>query len=240
MSLNSVQRCLLQMRSPQEAKAHNFGFACPMLSWTLPPQGIVNAGTWGQVYLDRSGTPIPTGVRVEVKNMETQFWSKAGKRWNRVSAVKTFPGAHYPENWQGKPVPAPAKMEPDGGQSVTMIPNYNYHFYLGAHIPIANRLDIGGVFTTVQARLLGASSAPFVIDMGLDWWAAKAGNIPGSAATNVASGMSKWEALSGAWKAFSYYTGGDATVLATAKKPGGWKEAEFLAHPPLMDGMGLP
>ncbi len=239
MSLNSVQRCLLQMRSPQEAKAHGFGFATPMLSWVLPPLGITSMTPWGQVYFDRSGKVAPPSARVEVKNMETWFWSKTQKAWHRVSAVKTFPGAHYPENWQGKAIPAPIKLEPDGGQSVAMVAGYNYHFYLGAHVPLSNRADIGGLFTTVQARLLGASTAPFVIDMGADWWG-KPGSIPGTNAAAVASGMSKWETLSGAWKAFSYYTGGDAIVLGKATKPGGWKEAELLAHPPPMDGMGLP
>ncbi len=239
MSLNSVQRCLLQMRAPVEAKGHGFNIPAPWLSWVLPPVGATNMTPWGEVYFDRSGTPAPAGVRVELKNMETWFWSKAQKHWNRISAVKTFAGAHYPESFVGKPVPAPAKIEPDGGQSITMVAGYNYHFYLGTHVPLSNRADIGGLFTTVQARLLGASSAPFVINMGADWWG-KPGSIPGTTSGNPASGASKWETLSGAWKAFSYYTGGDVTVLAKALKPGGWKEAEFIAHPPTMDGMGLP
>jgi hypothetical protein len=124
--------------------------------------------------------------------------------------------------------------------SATPQPTYCLHFWAKGVGPAQiNAADVGAVFTTVDARLIGGN-ARYLLNVGADYYPAAGTTLAVGAGFNASVGQSKYIYLSPSWQAISFYTGGPSATLATSKTGGGWTESQFQATPPPMDGMGLP
>ena len=212
----------------------------PSLQSASPPAGMSAVTSWGQIYSDSSNTQ-PANVRVELRNMETYVWSNSGHAWIRVQTNSRVDGAHFVEDFAGNAaVPTDLRNEPDGGNSTGMVSGYNFHFWpTDGHASLPNPSDIGGVYTTVQARLIlddpsgpdNRSQARYIANTGADWWRTANASY-GDGSNNPGIGQGRFTYVTSSWTALDFYTGGP---IATA--PGSWTEAQLRNNPPPVNVM---
>ena len=235
-AFNTPATVVSDMQPSSEGSPYRWSIPAPSLSYNSPPPGTARVQGWGQVWPDSSG--IVTAARAEIKNFETYVWSKSQSRWIQVQHSLRPNGAYFQYTGHlGTHQAAPWRIEPDGGESAPLKLGWTLHFY-ATGIATIDPNDVGGVFTTVQLRLLGA--AKYVANVGADFYAAN-GSYSFNNNPNVGVGQSKYIYLTAAWRVVSFYTGGPPSVIATGKYPSlAWTEQQFLASPPPMDGMGLP
>jgi hypothetical protein len=196
---------------------------------------------WGQIYADASDVQ-PANVRVELRNMETYVWSNRDQAWSRVQANARVEGGHYVEDFAGNTsTSADLRDEADGGNSTGMIPGYNFHFWpAGDRGSLADPSDIGGVFTTVQARLVlddpsgpdNRSQARYLANAGADWWRTTTAPF-GDGTNNPAVGQSRFTYLGSDWMAIDFYTGGPSATV-----PNSLTETQLRTSPPPINTLG--
>jgi hypothetical protein len=197
--------------------------------------------SWGQIYADSSDTR-PANVRVELRNMETYVWSNSRNSWTRVQAETQVDGAHYVEDFTGNSsISSDLRAEPDGGTSTVMVSGHNFHFWpTGQRGNLADPVDIGAVYTTVQARLIvddpngpdNRSQARYLANTGGDWWRTPTAPY-GDGTNNPGIGQSRFTYLTSDFAAIDFYTGGP---VATA--PGSWTESQLRGSNPPVNAMG--
>src|SRR5581483_11854525 len=213
-TLNSLARIDYCMDGPHEGLLHGVP---PSWSWgSHPTVGNATNGadaaitSWGQVYADVNATEPSSGVRVELKNMETYVWSLSQRRWLRVQATVQVSGDHYVEDFANNAsIAADWQTEPDGGISSSMVGGYNLHFWpTGSRGSVAPS-DIGAVYTTYQARLIGpnAAAARYLANVGGDWWLNTTVGY-GDGTNNPGIGQGRFVYLSTNWNSVDFYTGG--------------------------------
>ncbi len=182
--VDSLDRILYSMSGPHEGAPHgvptSFSWATgPSLGAVTPPAGMSAITSWGQIYADTTNVH-PANVRVELRNMETYVWSNSGTPGR---AYKAQPASTAPTSSRTSPATPPCP--PTSATSLTaafstgMVSGYNFHFWpTGSRGNLSNPADIGGVFTTLQARLIlddpngptTAGQARYLANTGADWW----------------------------------------------------------------------
>jgi hypothetical protein len=238
--VNSVDRILFSMNGPHQGAPHGvptyWSWAQqPEVDAVTPPAGMTSLIGWGQIYSDATNVQ-PANVRVELRNMETYVWSNGQQAWTRVQGTAHVDGAHYVENFAGNTsIPTDLRAESDGGTSTGMTSGYNFHFWpVAARAALANPSDIGGVYTTVQARLIldnpngpdNRNQARYLANTGADWWRTTTTTF-GDGSNNPPVGQSRFTYLTTDWTAINFYSGGP---IATA--PGSWTETRLRTTPP--------
>jgi hypothetical protein len=180
---NSIERIIADMTQPHEGLPHGVPAS---VDWSRAPRlgmgnnpGEFRAITaWGQLYEDTQGNPAGN-TRVQLRNMRLFVLSKASGMWVRVQSSKLVEGAAYVEDFAGDVSKAPAvRYEPDGTLSVQAGGGYNYHFWPTSGRAEIDPHDIGGVFSTIQARLIlddvekedDRAEARYILSMGADYW----------------------------------------------------------------------
>jgi len=180
---NSIETIVADMTLPHEGAPHGVPTS---YDWAIGPRiGYGNkAGAfhaliaWGQLYEDAAGNPA-ANTRVAIKDIRAYVLSRKTGGWRLVSSTTAVEGGAYREDFAGDVNrPADVRNETDGSISVTAGGGYNYHFW-----PTSGRVsidpdDVGGVFTTVQARLVVAeparaddrAQARYLLCMGADYW----------------------------------------------------------------------
>ncbi|HYX35179.1 MAG TPA: hypothetical protein VE954_18950 [Oligoflexus sp.] len=182
-SLNSLDVIVSDMLAPHEGLMHGVPAS---YSWSAKPRvGMGNdAGSWtaltawGQVYEAAEGSRA-VNTRVALRNSAAYFLSKASKTWKRIQFSDDVEGAAYREDFSGDyNQPADIRREDDGSISVPVGHGFNFHFWpRGGRAPIDPN-DIGGIFTTFQARLVlddktkpdDRQNARFLAGSGADYW----------------------------------------------------------------------
>jgi hypothetical protein len=230
------------MDGPHEGPLHGVPSSW---SWALHPtidSAFNNQDTamtaWGQIYADANAVEPSSGVRIEIKNMEAYVWSLSQRRWLRVQGTVQVSGGHYAEDFANNAsISADWQSEPDGGISSGMVAGYNLHFWPSAGRGSVAASDIGGVYTTYQARLIGANAgaAKYLANVGGDWWL-NATIGYGNGTNNPGIGQGRFVYLSQSWSAVDFYTGGQYGAAV----PGAWTDAQLAASNPPIDAMGLP
>ena len=151
---------------------------------------------WGQVYL-REGRTMPANTRVEIRNLQTWIRSRRTGEWTRRSGSRGVEGANYREDFvDDASIPADHRSEPSGGTSVTVPAGHNYHFWVTSGRVQVDPEDIGGLFSTVEARLIPD-------DLGRPW-------TPDPAAVMMSVGADWWKSVDAAWD--QWKTNGDAAI----------------------------
>ena len=207
----------------------------PSLQSVTPPAGMSAITGWGQIYSDASNVQ-PANVRVELRNMETYVWSNTNHAWTRVQAAAHVDGAHFVEDFAGNAAtPTDLRAEPDGGVSTGMASGFNFHFWPATgRGALPNPSDVGGVYTTVQARLIldnpsgpdNRGQARYLANTGGDWWRTTSIGY-GDGTNNPGVGQSRFTYVTSDWTAINFYTGGPIAIA-----PNSWTEAQLRASVP--------
>ncbi len=177
-SINSVDAIINDMTGEPDGRLHgvpaNYSWASCKGGTDDPndSRGFRAATSWGQLYEDAKGNPA-TSTRVQIRNIKTYVLSKRDNAWRLVQSSKDVGGSAFIENFSNNTnKPADLRIESDGYQSVTAGNGYNFHFWPNASRAEIDPGDMGGIFTTVQARVIGpdSSQAKYLLNMGGDWW----------------------------------------------------------------------
>lgn len=177
-SINSVETIIGDMTGEADGRLHGVP---TYYSWASC-KGAVDDPTdsrsfraatgWGQLYEDARGNPAKS-TRVEFRNIKTYVLSKRDNVWRLVQSSKDVSGSAFVEDFSNNTnKPADIRTEADGYQSVTAGNGYNFHFWPNTSRAEIDPADLGGLLTTVQARVIGPDSdqARYLLNMGGDWW----------------------------------------------------------------------
>jgi hypothetical protein len=167
------------------------------------PAGYDSMTAWGTVYPASTGT-FDTNTRVELRNEETWIYSKSQSKWEEIQSSVAPNGSLYYENLSGNATfPANLRLEADGGLSVKMVPGYTFQFFPQGSRPTIDPSDIGGVITTVDARLVvnnpakpnDTDKAHYIVDSGGDYWETPTAPYP----NNAEIFTSRYNTISTSW-----------------------------------------
>lgn len=181
---NSIDIIIDDMTLPHEGIPHGVP-----KTWDWASRPRVNMGNnpgnimarllaWGQLYEDATGNPA-TNSQVQIRDIKAYMLSKRDNRWYLLQDLQLIEGgAAFPENFVGDSKPADIRYENDGSLSVTAGGAYNFHFWTPR--AVIDPTDIGGIFTTVRARLVvnnpslpdDRNQARYLLDMGGDYYLA--------------------------------------------------------------------
>jgi hypothetical protein len=185
----------------------------PVITMGNNSQGWKAIEAWGVLYVPTSGNPA-TNTRVNIRNMQTYFLSKSTGKWLVLQNTSDPDGADYFEDFSGDSnFPADVRTEPDGSISAKTSAGYVFHFYPSDRATI-NPSDIGGIVTTLEARLIvdnpakadDRSIAKFLVGSGADYYPALTGSWPGNATFDPGVGNGKLKFVDSAWRSFSMTT----------------------------------
>jgi hypothetical protein len=230
---NSLDLIISDMQGPHQGMMDGVSETCtwcyqPRINYgNNPSRGGYTAFTqWGVIFLEK-GTDVPPNVRIQIRHLRAYVFSKQRLTWQPLQAAHTMCGYHYPNDFTEAPTPANTRTEPDGTRSITMVKGFNYHFWpCGPHVAI-DPGDIGGIFTTYQARLIPdtptgpnhLAEARFLAHSGADYWL----NPPtgqGNPIENDDVALGKFKFLTPQWQSFNMHT---------------MTEAELRTNPPPLD-----
>jgi len=188
------------------------------------PTGYSAITMWGQLYPKAGGSPQPN-VDVEFQDPQTWIYSISHQAWNEVQGAPDVQGNYYLATFAGNTsTPATIVAEPDGGYAVTPpTDGYNFHFWPSGGRGTIDASDVGGVFTTVQARLVAAdpsqpadlSADQYVLDVGGDYWQSTGAPYP----DNAAIFESRFDAVTSGWQSFDAITWSQARISANPALP---------------------
>lgn len=217
-TVNSIETIISDMKLPHEGRPHGVPTS---YGWTKGPRmesgndpaafGAIIA--WGQVYEDAEGNPAKN-TRVQLKDIKAYLLSKKDGKWRLIQNSRDVAGAAYREDFVGDiNKPADIRNEADGSVSVKAGGGYNFHFWPSTGRAPMDPDDIGGVFTTVRARLIiddptqpdDRAKARYLLNMGGDYWLnlnAKWDNWT----TNKGIAMGRFKYVKPEWQAFNMTT----------------------------------
>ncbi|MBF2067566.1 MAG: hypothetical protein IGS39_24580 [Calothrix sp. C42_A2020_038] len=182
-TINSVATIISDMKSPPDGLPHGVP---KHYSWANGAEiGMGNDSknfkammTWGQLYEAEQGNPA-TNTRVQIRNIKAYILSKQDNKWRLLQSSKGVEGAAYREDFAGDAnKPANVRTESDGSVSAKAGEGHNYHFWTQGGRSLINPNDIGGIFTSVQARLIlddagkpdDRTQARYLLNTGGDYW----------------------------------------------------------------------
>lgn len=216
--INSVETIINDMQGLHEAMPHgvpkHYDWAtAPNIGMGNNPKNFKAAIAWGQIYESAAGNPA-INSRVQIRNIKAYILSKKDTKWQLLQSSTGVDGAAYREDFAGDAnKPADVRNESDGTISVKAGDGYNFHFWSKTGRATINPDDLGGIFTTAQARLViddtnkpdDRAKARYLLNMGGDYWldlAAKWDNFK----TNGGIGMGKFKFVTTSWQAFNMTT----------------------------------
>jgi hypothetical protein len=217
--LNSVQLILDDMRLPHAGRPSGVPesydwSAAPRLGYGDEPGALRAFITWGQVYEDANGSPA-TNTRVQLRDIEAYYLSVTTGRWELLQFSRLVEGAAYVEDFvDNASIPPDIRVEPDGTISVTAGNGYNFHFWAATGRVEIDPADIGGVFATVQARLIvdnpalpdDRTQARYLLSAGADYWLDLAAQWQSDWSANGDVGIGRFRYVTEEWAAFNMTT----------------------------------
>lgn len=184
----------------------------PRLNMGNSPKNFTALLAWGQLYTESNGNPA-LNARVQLKNLKTYILSKKTNTWKLVQDTPHLEGAAFYESFTNNDnKPAEIRDEEDGSISVTAGDGYNFHFWADERLDI-DTADIGGIFTTAQARLIiddmnkpdDRLIARFVLSIGADYYLDKT-IVPDPPRTNKDAGIGRFKFVNIGWRSFNMTT----------------------------------
>lgn len=217
-TINSLKTIIYDMSPPHEGRPQgvpsNYSWAkAPRIGMGNNSQGFKAMTAWGQLYEAEEGNSV-TNTRVQIENIQAYILSKKDGMWHSLQSSKLVAGAAYREDYAGDiSKPVDLRYERDGGISVKTSEGYNFHFWSADGRVEIEPEDVGGIFTTVQARLVinnpqepdDRNQARYLLSMGGDYWlnlTAKWDNWK----TNGDIAIGKFKYVKKKWQAFNMST----------------------------------
>lgn len=226
-TINSLAEIVNDMKLPGEGFPHGFpdsdGNGEPDWDWmkgpviqagNTPPPKFTAAIAWGTLYIDSGGNPS-LNSRVQLRKIRMYILSKSTRRWNLAQWSPGTSGENFLEDLAGNVnVPADERLLSDGSIAVKLADGYCYHFWTSTGMSKINPRDIGGVFTTVQARVVvdnperpdDTASARYLLNMGGDYWRYVGAPYAGLDVNNVGIAIGRFKFVGSTWKAFNMST----------------------------------
>ena len=166
---------------------------------------------WGQVFETEPGnTSINT--RVEIRNLKAYYLNNKTNTWTLWTQAQKPTGLYTSQNLAIEDT-KPADIK-NLSESISVGMKDGYNFYLLTPLRVTiNPADIGGVFVTVQARLILADAskpddrdaAHLMLSAGGDYWLNL--TAPGDNFTNNGDiAIGKFKHLTRDWRAFNMHT----------------------------------
>lgn len=182
-TINSVATIIRDMQPPQDAAPHgvpkHYSWANgPEIGMGNDPKNFKAMMTWGQLYEAEQGNPA-TNTRVQLKNIKAYVLSKQDSAWRLVQSSLGVEGAAYREDFAfDANKQADVRPESDGSISAKAGGGYNFHFWATGGRSTIDPADVGGIFTTVEARLIvddakspdDRAQARYLLNTGGDYW----------------------------------------------------------------------
>jgi hypothetical protein len=217
-SADPIETIADDMRLPHEGRPHgvpqSFDWAAgPRLGMGNDPGTFKAMIAWGQLYEDADGNPA-TNTRVQIRDIKAYALSKADGQWHLLQSAHRVEGAAYREDFAGDVNrAADVKVEEDGSVSVKAGEGYNYHFWPSTGRTSIDPDDIGGVWTTVQARLVlddpdgpdDRDRARYLLSVGGDYWLSLTAQWD-QWKTNGDIGIGRFRYVKREWQAFNMTT----------------------------------
>jgi hypothetical protein len=186
----------------------------PRTGWgNNPPSDWFAMIPWGQVYRDTRPI-VATNTRVHIRNMQAWYLSKRENIWKKWTQTSNIQGAYYLEDFANDTnIPADIKTEAEGGISIKVIENYNFHFWCADGRITIDPTDINGVWVAIEARLIvdneslpdDRDQANFMMSAGADYW--KTLTAPwDNFTTNGDIGIGRFRFVTKHWQAFNMHT----------------------------------
>jgi hypothetical protein len=211
----TLDEIITDMTLPHEGRPHgvpaSFDWGLkPRVGAIVPPSGWNAAIAWGQLYEWAGGNPA-TNTRVQIKDLEMHYLSKADQKWHLLQKSVGVDGNAYVEDFAGDVnKPADMRTEKDGSVSVKAGGGYNFHFWskLGRVKYPVN--DVAGIYVTVKARLVvdkaelpdDRATAKYVMSVGGDWWQSLTVAWD-QWKTNADMGISRFRFITQEWKSYN-------------------------------------
>ncbi|MBD3378513.1 T9SS type A sorting domain-containing protein [candidate division KSB1 bacterium] len=217
-SQNSLDQIINDMTRNHQGLPHGVPtsyswYTGPRIGTPVPPAGWTAAIGWGQVYEWVEGNPA-TNTRVQIKDMEMYYLSKADHQWHLLQEARTVFGWAYVEDFvNDKHKTADTRMEADSSISVTCGDGYNFHFWPQQGRTLFPVNDVDACFVTVQARLVlddpmgvdDRDSARYLLNVGGDWWLDLDAQWD-QWKTNRDMGIGRFRFVSSEWSSFNMIT----------------------------------
>ncbi|HEY9675155.1 MAG TPA: hypothetical protein V6D11_27185 [Waterburya sp.] len=216
--INSITSLADDMTTPCDGMPHgvptSYDWASnPRVGWgNTPPQGFQAMTAWGQAYEAATGNSA-TNTRIQIRNIRAYMLSKRDGQWHLLQDSTRVEGAAYREDYADNvSKSADIRDELDGSISVKVGQGYNFHFWPPSRVPIDPN-DVGGIFTTVQARLImdnpqqtdDTMQARYLLSMGGDYWVNLTADWD-DWKTNADIGIGKLKYVTPNWQAFNMTT----------------------------------
>jgi hypothetical protein len=169
---------------------------------------------WGQVYEDSAGS-TSTNTRVQIRNTRAYVLDKNDGQWYLIQSHESVQGAAYVEDFAGDSnIEANVRDEADGGVSVLMTDGYNFHFWHPDGRTLLDPERVGGVFTTIQARLIvddpnlpdDRDQARYLMSVGADYWLDLVTGWRADWTANGDVAIGRFRYITSEWNAFNMTT----------------------------------
>jgi hypothetical protein len=166
---------------------------------------------WGQIYETDPGN-TSTNTRVEIRNLEAYYLNNKSNKWVLWTSAQKPTGLYTNQDLtieDNRPADIKALKE---SVSVGMKDGYNFYLLTPMRVTI-NKADVGGVFITVQARLILADASKpddrdatnLMLSAGGDYWLNL--TAPGNNFSNNGDiAIGKFKRLTKDWRAFNMHT----------------------------------
>jgi len=166
-----------------------------------------------------NGNPA-TNTRVNIKDLEMYYLSKADQKWHLLQKSVGVDGNAYVEDFAGDVnKPADKRIEKDGSVSVKAGGGYNFHFWSKLGRVKYPQGDVAGIYVTVKARLVvdkttlpdDRDKAKYLMSVGGDWWLSLTAPWD-NWKTNWDMGISRFRFVTTEWKSFNMCSLPAATI----------------------------
>ncbi len=180
----------------------------PRLSFGNDPRTFQAFIAWGQVYVAEGTEPIP-GIKIQIANLQSYVLDLADNQWYLLQGSEKVDGGRYREDFVGDISEAADIRDETPGISVSLRSGFNFHFWPKGGLRKAIVPDrIGGIITTVEARLVADSpeiaieNAVYLMSVGADYWSTKDA-VWDRWLTNGDVGIGRFRRIDGNWQIYT-------------------------------------
>ena len=223
---NSISTIIEDMKLPHEGIPHGVPLDWdwaqkPRINWGNNPKGFTGFQSWGHLYEDKYGKNAKNS-RIQIKNLKAYILSKKDNIWHLVQQSVTVEGKEFAEDFRNdENRQANIRIESDQTVSIKTGNGYNFHFWIPSGKVNIDPNDVGGVFVTVEARLILENSklpddridARYILSVGADYWRDVNSEWAGTNINNGDVGIGRFKYVKSEWKSFNMVSLSEAEVL---------------------------